>query len=96
EGREIRKNRYFHEFDGRTFDFDIYLGALWGLCMAKVQFQTAADMEKFEPPPFVKFEVTGDQLFFGENLVSKRFEEVQAEVAKIGATLPIVSEMPDE
>jgi CYTH domain-containing protein len=30
EGTEIRKNRYFHEFDGRTFAFDVYMGKLWG------------------------------------------------------------------
>ena len=96
EGREIRKNRYFHEFDSRSFDFDIYLGPLWGLNMAKIQFQTDVDMEKFVPPPFAKFEVTGDSLFFGENLVTKRFEDIQTEVGKIGSTLPVVSEMPDE
>lgn len=96
EGREIRKNRYFHEFDARTFDFDVYLGSLWGLCMAKIKFLTAAEMEKFEPPPFAIFEVTSDPFFFGANLVTKKFDEVQAEVAKIGAALPIVSEMSDE
>jgi hypothetical protein len=26
EGTEIRKNRYFHEFDSRMFAFDVYLG----------------------------------------------------------------------
>src|SRR3569623_2131480 len=29
-GAETRKNRYFHEFDGRTILFDVYLGALKG------------------------------------------------------------------
>ena len=96
EGREIRKNRYFHEFDHHAFDFDVYIGPLWGLCTAKVAFQTAADIEKFEPPPFAIFEVTGDPFFFGENLVSKKFEDVQAEVEKIGSASPVVSEMPDE
>ena len=33
EGTEIRKNRYFHEFDGRLCSFDVYLGPLWGLNM---------------------------------------------------------------
>src|SRR6185369_11108214 len=82
EGREIRKNRYFHEFDGRSFDFDIYLGPLWGLCTAKVEFQNADDLEKFEPPPFGIFEVTDNAFFFGENLVTRKFDDVQAEVAR--------------
>ena len=36
EGEEIRKNRYFHEFDGRMFSFDVYLGPLWGVNTARV------------------------------------------------------------
>ena len=35
EGTEIRKNRYFHEFDGRNFAFDVFLGRLWGLNIAR-------------------------------------------------------------
>jgi len=96
EGREIRKNRYFHEFDGRSFDFDVYLGPLWGLCTAKVRLRTAAEMQVFEPPPFAVFDVTGDPFFFGDSLVTKRFEDVQAEVQKVGADVPIVSDMPGE
>jgi len=96
EGREIRKNRYFHEFDGRQFDFDIYLGPLWGLCTAKVEFQNADEMGDFEPPPFAVFEVTGDPFFFGDSLVNKRFEEIQAEVQKVGAGVTPSSEMPGE
>lgn len=96
EGREIRKNRYFHEFDGRTIDFDIYLGPLWGLCTAKTEFSDAEAMEKFEPPPFAIFEVTVSPFFFGESLVSKKFEDIQAEVARIGSMQPPSSEMPDE
>ena len=40
EGSEIRKNRYFHELDGRMIAFDVYLGKLWGLNTAFVEFQS--------------------------------------------------------
>jgi len=96
EGREIRKNRYFHEFDGHSFDFDIYLGALWGLCTTKARFQNAAEMEKFERPPFAVYEVTGDPFFAGANLVGKTFADVQTEVASIGALPQVLDERPDE
>jgi CYTH domain-containing protein len=88
EGREIRKNRYFHEFDRHAFEFDIYLGPLWGLCTAKIEFQTAAEMEKFDPPSFTIFEVTADPFFFGNNLVNKSFENVRTEVDKVGLQDP--------
>lgn len=88
EGREIRKNRYFHEFDQISFAFDVYLGDLWGLHTALIDFENAAEMERFEPPPFAIFEVTNDPFFLGKNLVGKRFEDVQSRVAKIGASIP--------
>ncbi|MBC7899756.1 MAG: hypothetical protein H7070_06845, partial [Saprospiraceae bacterium] len=36
EGTEIRKNRYFHEFGGKNYEFDVYLGSLWGLNLARI------------------------------------------------------------
>ncbi len=96
EGNEIRKNRYFHVFDRKSFSFDVYLGDLWGLNIAKVEFDNTEDLQIFEPPPFTVFEVTNDPFFMGDNLVFKKFADVQDEVAKIGAASPVVSEMPDE
>jgi len=96
EGREIRKNRYFHEFDRMSFAFDVYLGGLWGLSTAMVEFQTREEMEAFLAPPFAIFEVTDDGFFTGASLVAKTFADVQAEVTRLGHTVAVVSEMPDE
>lgn len=96
EGNEIRKNRYFHEFERKSFAFDVFLGDLWGLNMAKVEFDSADSLNTFEPPPFAIFEVTTNSFFFGDNLAFKKFADVQNEVAKIGAAASPVSEMPDE
>lgn len=85
EGREIRKNRYFHEFDRVSFAFDVYLGPLWGLSTAKVEFETRDQMESLIPPPFAIFEVTADPFFAGSSLVEKNFADIQAEVAKVAA-----------
>ena len=96
EGREIRKNRYFHEFDRVSFAFDVYLGRLWGLNTARVDFETREPMDNFLPPPFAIFEVTNDAFFAGENLVDRKFTDVQAEVARIGSFTPPDPELPDE
>ena len=95
EGSEIRKNRYFHEFDGRIFAFDVFLGKLWGLNMARVEFDSAEDLDQFEPPPFAAFEVTSDPFFLGETLVTKDFEDVRAEVAKFANQI-VENRLPDE
>jgi CYTH domain-containing protein len=83
EGNEIRKNRYFHEFDGVSFAFDVYLGELWGLNTARVSFAKAEEMDAFEPPPFAVFDVTNDPFFLGKSLVGKKFEDVRACVQQI-------------
>jgi hypothetical protein len=96
EGTEIRKNRYFHEVDGTMIAFDVYIGPLWGLNTAVVEFQSPVEQRIYEPPPFAVFEVTGNEFFLGENLVHKQFADVQDEVAKIGSVVPPPSTMPDE
>jgi CYTH domain-containing protein len=88
EGREIRKNRYFHEFDRVSFAFDVYLGDLWGLNSALVEFPSADEMKAFDPPSFAVFEVTNDPFFLGKNLVGKKFDDVRTRVAQIGSDIP--------
>ena len=88
EGREIRKNRYYHEFDGREITFDVYMGNLWGLHTARVDFGSAEERNAFEPPPFAVFEVTNEAFFSGWNLVEKKFTDIQAKVAKLEMLTP--------
>ena len=88
EGREIRKNRYFHEFDNCNVAFDVYLGDLWGLHIASVEFENEKDLQRFEPLSFAIFEITTDAFFLGKNLVGKRLDDVQVRVAQIGESTP--------
>ena len=83
EGREVRKNRYFHEFDLVTYAFDLYLGDLWGLHTARVDFGTIGEMDEFEPPSFAVYELTNDPLFEGSNLVGRSFDEIRQELARL-------------
>lgn len=95
EGNEIRKNRYFHEYDGRSFSFDVYLGPLWGLNMARVEFDSMDALEAFEAPPFAIFEVTNDRFFLGDILVTKNFDDVRNEVSRLGREpieMPVVDD----
>ena len=47
EANEIRKNRYPFEFEGRRFSVDMFLGDLFGLVLAEVNFETDEEMESF-------------------------------------------------
>ena len=92
EGNEIRKNRYFHEFDGRSFAFDVYLGKLWGLNRALVDFHSENELRAFLPPPFAVFEVTFEPFFDDANLVHRSFEDVKETVTGLN---PLSGEVPD-
>ena len=82
EGREIRKNRYLYKFAAKDFEIDVYLGDLWGLTLAKVYFETIEELQAFEMPNFAALEVTNNNFFLGENLIGKKFADVQTEFAK--------------
>lgn len=85
EGTEIRKNRYYYDADGTRIEFDVFLGDLWGLNMARVSFETIEEMRDFRFP-FTAVEVTTNEFFCGEHLVEKKFADVQEEVAEIVET----------
>jgi CYTH domain-containing protein len=87
-GAETRKNRYFHEFDDRSMIFDVYLGELRGLTTAKVEFDSRDAMLDYEPAPFMKIDVTEVALFEPANLAARSFADVEAEIAKLSATIP--------
>ena len=96
EGTEIRKNRYFHEFSGKMISFDVYLGKLWGLNIAIVEFEEKSEMENFVVPSFAAFEVTNDVFFTGSSLVEKKFDEIQSHLAAIDAQPIAASSSPED
>ena len=62
---------------------DIYLGALWGLKTATIEFNRDVDLTGYTPTSGIKFEVTQNPFFFGERLVTATFLDVQAEIARL-------------
>ena len=85
ETNEIRKNRYFYDFDGTEIEIDLFLGELWGLITAQISFENADELEFFNPPPFAAAEVTNREFFTGRNLIGKTFADVQKELEKMSA-----------
>lgn len=96
ESNEIRKNRYFLELDRKIMDVDVFLGDLYGLNIAKVVFEDEKEFEDFEIPPFVIAEITGNLFFAGENLVGKKFADIQNEFARMNEENQIILNTPDE
>jgi CYTH domain-containing protein len=84
EANEIRKNRYPLEFEGHKFSVDMFLGDLLGLVLAEVSFETDAEMEAFAAPQFALADVTNNDTFSGGRLCNLTFEDIRAEVKRMG------------
>ena len=84
EANEIRKNRYYFDFEGRRFSIDMFLGDLLGLVLAETSFDTDDEMAKFSKPPFALADVTENELFTGGKLCELTFEDIRKEAQKSG------------
>jgi CYTH domain-containing protein len=74
---EIRKNRYYFDFEGRRFSVDMFLGDLFGLVLAEVGFETDEELDNYRKPPFALADVTNELLFTGGRLSELTFSEVR-------------------
>ena len=84
EANEIRKNRYYFDFEGRRFSIDMFLGDLLGLVLAETSFETDEEMTAFELPPFAIADVTDNEIFTGGRLSELKFEDIRKEAQKNG------------
>ena len=81
-GREIRKNRYVYQPEDVSYEIDAFLGDLWGLNTAAVEFAGIDDFRNFTEPEFSLIELTDNEFFEGGNLVDRNFEDVREEYGK--------------
>lgn len=84
DANEIRKNRYYFDFEGRRFSIDMFLGDLFGLVLAEVGFDSDEELERFPMPPFAIADVTNNPFFTGGSLSQSTFEDVRAEILSNG------------
>ena len=95
EGTEIRKNRYFHEFDSKMFSFDVYMGKLWGVNRARVDFASEEELRAFRPPPWAIYEITAEPFFDDGNLVTQTIDDIRREIEKL-EPLAVAKAAPDQ
>lgn len=84
EANEIRKNRYYFEFEGRQFSVDMFLGDLFGLVLAEISFDDDDELDNFPLPPFAVADVTNNQLFTGGSLSQLSFADIKDELVRNG------------
>lgn len=69
EGRRVEKTRYKIPLDdGLTLELDVFAGALQGLVLAEVEFDSVDDAHAFTPPDWLRPEVTDDRRYGNASL----------------------------
>ncbi len=82
EANEIRKNRYYFDFEGRQFAIDMFLGDLLGLVLAEVSFETDEELDAYAPPQFAVAEVTNIETFTGGRLSQLTIADIKDELVR--------------
>jgi CYTH domain-containing protein len=81
---EIRKNRYYHEFEGRRYSIDMFIGDLFGLVLAETSCETDEELERLAMPSFALADVTNMELFSGGKLSELKYEDVRKGIFQSG------------
>ena len=64
----LEKTRYEIPYKNHIIELDIYKGPLSGFHTAEVEFGSAEDAEKFDPPGWFGTDVSGDQRYSNHDL----------------------------
>jgi adenylate cyclase len=72
-GAVIAKTRYRRDYQGHTWEIDVFDGSNAGLVIAEVELDTETDAPAL--PDWVTEEVTGDPRYYNANLATHPFRE---------------------
>jgi adenylate cyclase len=64
----LRKRRFRVPVDGLTAEVDVFEGELVGLVLGEVEFDSTGTADRFEAPPWLGEEVTGDDRYANQTL----------------------------
>ena len=73
EGALIEKRRYYIDYEGHTFEVDIFEGENEGLVLAEVELQSVD--EEFSRPAWLGREVTGVRRYYNSHLRAHPYPE---------------------
>ena len=69
----IEKERYYVDYEGHTFEVDVFEGRNKGLILAEVELKSID--EEFVRPPWLGAEVTGIRRYYNSNLRNHPYSE---------------------
>jgi adenylate cyclase len=68
KSKRVSKTRHFVPHGDLTIEVDVFKGALGGMVVGEVEFESEDASAAFDPPEWLGKEVTGDQRYANESL----------------------------
>jgi adenylate cyclase len=68
EQRRVSKTRHFVPHGELTIEVDVFKGPLAGMVLGEVEFESEDASAAFDPPAWLRTEVTGDERYANESL----------------------------
>src|SRR5256714_6644631 len=81
---EIRKTRYYLDFEPCRYSIDMFIGDLFGLVLAETSFESDEELDNFQMPPFAIADVTNNKTFAGGKLSELTYSDVRNEILQSG------------
>lgn len=75
--KTISKTRYYYRWQQKTIELDVFHGPLTGLVLADIEFTSAKDLRRFQPPDFLLADVTQSETIAGGKLAGKSYRQLQ-------------------
>lgn len=83
-GKKIHKLRYYYAMQEKTAEIDVFQGALQGLVLIDVEFDSAADKDAFPMPDFCLCDVTQETFIAGGVLCGKSYADIEQRLQQFG------------
>jgi len=83
-GKRVEKRRYYYLHNGKTVEFDIFLGDLSGLVLVDVEFGSNEEKAQFIMPDFCLVDITQEEFIAGGVLCGKTYEDISAQLQAFG------------
>jgi len=74
---DVHKIRYYYKYQGKTFEIDVLQGALKGLVIVELEFDSVEEKDSFEMPDFCLVDLPKDGFFAGGDLCGKSYEDFE-------------------
>lgn len=82
EGLRIVKTRYFYNYEGREYQFDVFQEDLKGLVLIDVEFGSDEEMQKFIMPDFCLADVSQEKFVEAGMLGGESYENLKVYLDK--------------